>query len=253
MKTGPDELGVVENESSNAKHENWTWRPKYRRKWVRECKTWKLDSAQTLLKMSLAAQNKKTGHDALSTTENESATAKHENLTQSPRYRRKWLRERKTWKMDMELSVPPKTNLEAQNMKTRPETLGAIENDSGTSKHEKLTWRPRYSPKRIWKWKIIKNWPNVLGPTEKESRSKIWKLDPMHSVPPETCLEVQNMTTRLGALDTAENEFESSKHKKWTWRPQYRWKWVWKRKTWKLDSTPSIRAKTSLGVKNHKN
>jgi hypothetical protein len=41
--------------------------------------------------------------------------------------------------MDMELSVPPKTNLEAQNMKTRPETLGAIENDSGTSKHEKLT------------------------------------------------------------------------------------------------------------------
>jgi hypothetical protein len=39
MKTGPDALGTVEIESGSAKHENWTQRPQYRPKRVRERKT----------------------------------------------------------------------------------------------------------------------------------------------------------------------------------------------------------------------
>jgi hypothetical protein len=40
-------------------------------------------------KMSLGAQNMKTGPDALCTAENESRSVKHENRTRRPRYRRK--------------------------------------------------------------------------------------------------------------------------------------------------------------------
>jgi hypothetical protein len=58
MKTGPDALGTVE--------------------------------------MRQGAQNKKMGNDTLGTVENKSGSAKHENVTPCPRYRRKRLRERKT-------------------------------------------------------------------------------------------------------------------------------------------------------------
>jgi hypothetical protein len=46
--------------------------------------------------MSLGAQNKKTGLDALGTAENESESSKHAMETRRPRYRRKRVRERKT-------------------------------------------------------------------------------------------------------------------------------------------------------------
>jgi hypothetical protein len=39
MKKGPDALFTAENESRNAKHENGTWRPRYRQKHVRGRKT----------------------------------------------------------------------------------------------------------------------------------------------------------------------------------------------------------------------
>jgi hypothetical protein len=41
------------------------------------------------VKTVLVAQNMKTGPDALCTVENESGSAKHENGTRRPRYRRK--------------------------------------------------------------------------------------------------------------------------------------------------------------------
>jgi hypothetical protein len=58
MKTGPDDLSTVEN----------------------ECGT----------------LNMKTGPDAHEIAENESGSAKHENGTRNPGYRRKRVRERKT-------------------------------------------------------------------------------------------------------------------------------------------------------------
>jgi hypothetical protein len=39
MKTGPDALGTIQNESSRAKYENWTRRLMYRGNRVRERKT----------------------------------------------------------------------------------------------------------------------------------------------------------------------------------------------------------------------
>jgi hypothetical protein len=47
-------------------------------------------------KMCSGAQNMKRGPVALGTTENESGSAKHENRTRRPRYRRKQARSRKT-------------------------------------------------------------------------------------------------------------------------------------------------------------
>jgi hypothetical protein len=62
-----------------------------------------------------------TGHDVLGTIENESGSAKHENGTRRPRYR---------------LSIPPKTDPGAQNMKTRPDALGTTRNEVGSAKHK---------------------------------------------------------------------------------------------------------------------
>jgi hypothetical protein len=97
MKTRPDAFGTAQNESGSEKHENWTRRPRYRRKQVRERKTCKRGSTSSVPpKMSLGAQIIKMGVSALGTTENEFGSAKHENETQCPRYHRKRVWERKT-------------------------------------------------------------------------------------------------------------------------------------------------------------
>jgi hypothetical protein len=75
---------------------------------------------------------------------NEYGSAKHENVTGRPRYRRKRFRERKTRKRDPTLSVPPKTNPGTQNVKTGPDALDTAENESGSAKVENGTRRPRY-------------------------------------------------------------------------------------------------------------
>jgi hypothetical protein len=80
MKTGPDALGTVENESERVKHDNRSRRPRcprYRRKRVQ-------------------AQNMKIGADALGTVKNEPGRAKHKNGRRRPRYRRKRVQTRKT-------------------------------------------------------------------------------------------------------------------------------------------------------------
>jgi hypothetical protein len=69
-------------------------------------------------KTSLGALNTKTGPDALDTAENESGSAKHENVTRHLRYRRKRIRARKKRNRDPTPSVPLKKNLAAQYMKT---------------------------------------------------------------------------------------------------------------------------------------
>jgi hypothetical protein len=62
----------------------------------------------------------------------------------------------------------------------------------------------------------------------------------------------QNMKTGSNALDTAENESGSAKHKKETRRPRYRQKRLRARLTWKKDPTPSIQPKMSPGSQNMK-
>jgi hypothetical protein len=67
--------------------------------------------------MSLGAQNKKMRSDVLGTSENETGSAKYENGTRRPRYRRKRVWERKKFK-------------------TSPDALGTSENESASAKHE---------------------------------------------------------------------------------------------------------------------
>jgi hypothetical protein len=94
---GQDTLGTAGNEFESAKHENGTRLPRYRQKRVWEGNTWKRDPTPPVPpKMSLGAQNMKKGQDALGTAGNESGSAKHENGTRRPRYRRKRVREHKT-------------------------------------------------------------------------------------------------------------------------------------------------------------
>jgi hypothetical protein len=80
-----------------------------------------------------------TGLEDLGTDENESGSAKHENGTQRPRYRRKCARERKTRKRDSTHTVPLKTNSGAQNLKIRLDALGTAEYEFGNAKHENRT------------------------------------------------------------------------------------------------------------------
>jgi hypothetical protein len=85
MKMGPDAFEIAENETGSPKHEN--------------------------------------GTDALRTTKNVSSSAKHENGTRGPRFGRKRVQARKTLKRDLTPSVPPKTILGAQNMKTGADAI----------------------------------------------------------------------------------------------------------------------------------
>jgi hypothetical protein len=97
MKTVPEALNTVKNGSGNAIHENWTRRPLYRRKIIRECKKLKPDPTSSIPpKMSLRAQNMKTIHGALYTAKNGSSSAKQKTYTRHPQYRRKRIREHKT-------------------------------------------------------------------------------------------------------------------------------------------------------------
>jgi hypothetical protein len=194
MKTGPEALGIAENESGSAKYEKGTRRTRYRRKRVRVSKTRKRDQTHSVPpKMSPGAQNIKTGTDALSTAENESGRAKHENGIRRTRHRRKLVRERNSWKRDPTPSEPPKISPGAQNMKTGPDALGASENESGRAKHENGTRRTWHRRKQIRKRKILKR-------------------DPTHSTSPKMSRGAQNMKKEPDALGTAEKESRSAKH-----------------------------------------
>jgi hypothetical protein len=97
MKAGLDAVGTAENVSGSANYKNWTRRPRYRRIRVRGRKTLKRDTTPSIpTKISLGAQNMKTGPDAVGTAENGSGSAKHDNRTRCRRYRRIRVRERKT-------------------------------------------------------------------------------------------------------------------------------------------------------------
>jgi hypothetical protein len=85
MKIGLGALDTACNGSMSTKHENGTRRPRYLPKRVQERKTCKQDPTPSVpSKMSLGAQNIKTGPDALGTDKNESGCAKHGNGTRRP-------------------------------------------------------------------------------------------------------------------------------------------------------------------------
>jgi hypothetical protein len=94
--------------------------------------------------MSPGVQNAKTGPDALGTVENESGCEKHENVTRCPRYGKKRVRGRKTWKKERTSSVPSKTSSGAQNIKSGPDAIDTAKNESGSAKHEKGSGRRLY-------------------------------------------------------------------------------------------------------------
>jgi hypothetical protein len=78
-----------------------------------------------------------TGPDAFGIIENETTSAKYEKPDPSFKLGpRSWTRvwERETRKLDPAPSVPPKTGLRAQNMKTGPNALGTVEIESGNAK-----------------------------------------------------------------------------------------------------------------------
>jgi hypothetical protein len=124
----------------------------------------------------------KTRSDALGTAENESG--------------------RKIWKLDPTHSAPPKTSLEEQNMKMRPDALGTAKKRVREHKTWKRDPTPSVSPKTSSEEQNMKTEPDTLGTAKK----RVW---------------AQNMKTGHGNLRTAENEFVSSKHENVTQRPRY--------------------------------
>jgi hypothetical protein len=87
IKTGPDALGTVENESG--------------------CENMKAGpDALSTVENESGSEKMKTGPDALITAENDSGSAKREKDTRRPRHPQKYVRERKTLKRDRTPSVP---------------------------------------------------------------------------------------------------------------------------------------------------
>jgi hypothetical protein len=160
-------------------------RPTHRQKYVWQRKTWKRDLTPSIPpKTCPGAQNMKTWPDSLHTAENVLDNDKDENGTRRRRYRRKWVRARKTWKREPTPTIPSKTSpgvqnmktgtyalctakicLETQNMKTGPDALGTAENKSERAKLENGSLRHWYRRKRLLK-------------------HKTWKPDPTFSVSP---------------------------------------------------------------------
>jgi hypothetical protein len=156
----------------------------------------------------------KTGIDAFGTAESEFESAKHENGTRRPPYRRKHARDHKTLKRDLMPSVPPKTSPGAQNMTTGPDDLGTAENvpgsanmktgpnaldstdnEFGPAKHEYGIRHPSYRRKRVRERNNIKMEANALGSIR--------------------------MKMGADALGSIENESGSATHKNGTERPRY--------------------------------
>jgi hypothetical protein len=247
MKSRPDALITTETVPGSAKYENGTRHPPYRQKRVREHKIWKRDSTPSVSpKTCPRVQNIKTGPDALRTTKNMSGSIKHDNGIGRPRYHRKWVRTRKTWKRDPTHSAPSKTSSGAQNMKSRPDALDTAENESGTRKTWKRDPAPTVPPE------------NESGNARHENRSrrprfrwkrvrerKTWKRHTTPSVPPKMSQGAQNMKSRPDALRTPENVPGSAKHENGTRCPRYLRKWVRERQTCKREPTPSVLPKTS--------
>jgi hypothetical protein len=165
MKIGLAAFDSARNGSGGVKHENWARCPRFRPN-------------------GFGAQNMKTRPDAFSSAGNEFGSAQYENGTRRSPYHRKRIRVRKTWKLDPTPSVPPKTRPGAHDMKTGPEALGTVQNESGSAKHENEIWRPRYRLKWV-------------------RERKTWKRNPAPSISLKMSPEAPNMKTGPNALGTA--------------------------------------------------
>jgi hypothetical protein len=84
----------------------------------------------------------KKGPYAHGTAENDFGSAKHENGTRRPWYRRKRVWGRKIGKRDPTPSESPKMSPGAQNKNSGSDALGSAKYESGSAKHENETQRP---------------------------------------------------------------------------------------------------------------
>jgi hypothetical protein len=285
MKSGPGTFSTVQIESESAIRENWTRRTSYHRKWVRKRKIWKkwtmlpqyrpkwvwesktleLDPTPLALpKMSQEAQNMKNRLDAVGTVQNEFGSTKRENST-CPSVQPKSVMECKRWKLDLTLSLLPKTSPKAQNMKMTSDALSTSKNEFGSAKHDKWTSRPWYRPKRVrerktWKLNLMPLVPskNESGNTKYENwtrrpryrlkgvpEHKTWKLIWHPWYRQKWVWERKTLKVYLVPSKNVENGSRSAKHEKLTSRPWCRPKWVRERKTWILDPLPSVSPNTS--------
>jgi hypothetical protein len=142
---------------------------------------------------------------------------------------------------------------EAQTMKTGPDALGTVANESGSAKHENGIQRPPYRPKRVWERKSFKQESMPSWPPQTSPGAQNMKIGLMPSVPPQTSPGAQNMKTGSVAHDTAQNESESAKHENGTRRTRYRRKRVKVCKTCKRDTIPSVPSKNSSREQKIKN
>jgi hypothetical protein len=157
----------------------------------------------------------KSGADARDTIENASVRTKHENGTRRTRNRRKRVRACKTRKLDPTPSIPPKTIPGTQNVKTVPDALGTVENESESAKLENGTRRPWY--RRKYENENGRPWYHRKRVRERKTR----KLDTTPPMSPKTIPGTQNVKTGPDALGTAENESRSAKREKGTLRHRY--------------------------------
>jgi hypothetical protein len=88
MKTGLDALVTAENEYGHAKHE-WEPTPSEPSKMSSGTQNKKTGPDNSGTVENESSVSSKMGHDALGIVENESEHAKHENGARRPRYRRK--------------------------------------------------------------------------------------------------------------------------------------------------------------------
>jgi hypothetical protein len=93
--------------------------------------------------------------------------------------------------------IPPKMSPDAQNMKTGHDALGTVENESGSTKQENRTRRPRYRRKRV---RVCKTRKRDLTP----------------SVTPQMITGAQNKKTGPDALGKAEKDSGSAKYENGT-------------------------------------
>jgi hypothetical protein len=91
----------------------------------------------------------KTGLDAIGTAQIESGSAKHENGTRRPQYRRKHVWVRKTWKRDLTPSVLHKTSPGIQKMQRGADAHGTFEKASGSARDENDMQRHWYRQKLL--------------------------------------------------------------------------------------------------------
>jgi hypothetical protein len=192
------------------KFDNWTWRPRYHRKWVWKREPWKLEPTHSVpLKTSLGAQNLKIGPDA-HVTAKMSPGARNLKTRSAPSIPSKIsskLRNLKTWRDAP--SIVEKDSISAKD-------LDFVEKESGAQNVKNRMQHPLYRKKWVRGHVTQKHdsAPSVL--LKMILGVKILKPDPTPTVTPKTSSIGWNLKTGLYALGISKNESRGAKLENWT-------------------------------------